>query len=292
MMVRLVVFASTENYPKHFLFDLESGYVLSPLLFNAVIDVVMKKALVNQRGVLFGDGQRTTDLTFADDVAVFANNEEELTQMLREIATTAYPYGLIINAKKTKVLTSDGTPDAVFLDNKQLEHANSFKYLSSLIQGKIVASALDVQNRIGVATAAFESLSWCLWRKPNVSTQIKMRIYRVLVLPILLYGSEVWTLLQRDELRLETFQMKCLRRILGVTLRDRLRNEFVRKNCDEQSTIAQQIRKGRLRWFGHVCRMDPTRIPYRVLWRKRLSSWKCLRTAPKKTWLKKLRTIF
>ena len=82
--------------------------------------------------------------------------------------------------------------------------------------------------------------------------------------------------------------MKYLRQILRVSLRDHIRNEIIRKRCEQQPTVEEQIQKRRLQWFGHVCRMDESRLPYRSLWRERPEQWKIERTAPKKTWIKQI----
>src|SRR4051794_6832743 len=113
-----------------------------------------------------------------------------------------------------------------------------------------------------------------------------MHMYRPLVLPVLLYGAQTWTLLTADLNKVEVFHMRCLRRILGISLRDRLRNDAIRMNCCEQPTIHEEIQKRRLRWFGHMCRMDQRCFQFRLLWRQRPMQWKIQRTAPKKTWTK------
>ena len=87
---------------------------------------------------------------------------------------------------------------------------------------------------------------------------------------------------------LEVFQMRCLRRILGITLLDRMRNNVIRERCCNQPTIEEQIQQHRLRWFGHICRMKEKRFPYRALWKSRPNQWKIQRTAPKKTWIKQI----
>jgi len=54
-------------------------------------------------------------------------------------------------------------------------------------------------------------------------------VYQVLVMPVLLYGAERWTMRKEDERRLLTMEMSCLRRMLGVTRLDRIKNEEIRK---------------------------------------------------------------
>ncbi|CAF1031833.1 unnamed protein product [Didymodactylos carnosus] len=80
--------------------------------------------------------------------------------------------------------------------------------------------------------------------------------------------------------------MRCLLQILHVSLRDHLRNEVIRNHCERQPTIEELIQKRRMRWFGHVCRMNGSRLPHRLLWKTRPAQWKVQRSAPKKTWIK------
>lgn len=164
------------------------GDVLSPLLFNVVVDAIMRSVFNGRLGVQFDAEQYLTDLAFADDSAIFANDDAEATDILFQVARTALTYGLRINAEKTKVLTTDGSVANVHLEGVQIEQFGEFKYLGSLIEQQKVTATSEVHNRIGQATWAFSSLRWCVWNKPNISLKTKIRLYRTLILPILLYG--------------------------------------------------------------------------------------------------------
>ncbi len=59
--------------------------------------------------------------------------------------------------------------------------------------------------------------------------------------------------------------MQCLRQILDISRLDRLRNETVHQQRGNQPTIEEAIQKRRLQWFGHVCRMDISRLPYNIV---------------------------
>ncbi len=169
-----------------------------------------------------------------------------------------------------------------------IRSVQNFKYLGSMVQEKKIAAVAAVQSRIGQEAAVFASLKWCMWKKADITFAIKMRLFRSLIIPILLYGSETLTLLKMEINKLEIFQMQCLRQILDISRLDRLRNETVRQQYGNQPTIEEAIQKRRLQWFGHVCRMDISRLLYKLLWRQRPPTGKVHRRAPKKTWVKQV----
>ena len=106
--------------------EVRQGDVVSPLLFNTVVDAIMREAFKSRRGVQFGLNNFLTDLMFADDSAVFANVDVEATSILCNIAHIAQSYGLKINADKTKVITTNGSPAIIYLDGIQIEQVEQF----------------------------------------------------------------------------------------------------------------------------------------------------------------------
>jgi len=110
-----------------------------------------------------------------------------------------------------------------------------------------------------------------------------MRIFNAVIMSILLYGGETWTILKNDSSRLETFQMRFLRCILQITRRDHQRNTDIRDRCCQQPMVEGLLRQRRLRWFGHVCRMDNCRIPKRLLFGQ-LIQGKRPRHKPRRRW--------
>ena len=92
-----------------------------------------------------------------------------------------------------------------------------------------------------------------------------MAVYSACVVSTLLYGSESWTTYARQEKRLNTFHLRSIRRILGITWQDRVSNAVVLSRAGLPSMYTL-LRQRRLRWLGHVCRMEDGRIPKDILY--------------------------
>ena len=93
---------------------------------------------------------------------------------------------------------------------------------------------------------------------------------KTIILPVLLYGCETWTLTLREEQRLRVFENKVLRKIFGAK-RDEVTGEWRKLHNVElhilysSPDIIRNIKSRRLRWAGHVARMGESRKAYRVL---------------------------
>ena len=85
---------------------------------------------------------------------------------------------------------------------------------------------------------------------------------------VLLYGCETWTVDWPRKAQLEKFHMTCLRKICGVSRMDQqtrgITNDQI-KQCLGVPNIMQMVHQHRLRWVGHVARMDNHRLPKRML---------------------------
>jgi hypothetical protein len=94
---------------------------------------------------------------------------------------------------------------------------------------------------------------------------------KTVVLPVVLYGCETWTLTLREKHRLRIFENKLLRRMFGSK---REEDETCRKLHDELHglyslpNMVRVIKSRRMRWAGHVARMEEGRCVYRVLVRE------------------------
>jgi hypothetical protein len=92
----------------------------------------------------------------------------------------------------------------------------------------------------------------------------------VIILPVVRYGCETWSLTLREEHRLRVFENRVLRRIFG-TKRDEVTGEWRKlhneelQNMQASPSIITIIKSKRMRWAGHVARMEKKRNAYRLL---------------------------
>jgi hypothetical protein len=99
---------------------------------------------------------------------------------------------------------------------------------------------------------------------------VKIKIYKTIILPVVLYGCETWSLMLREEHRLRVFENRVLRRIFGPR-RDEVTG-FWRKLHNEElhglyssPSIVRVIKARRMRWAGHVACMGEVRGAYNIL---------------------------
>jgi hypothetical protein len=261
------------------------GCVLSPVLFNLVLDWALKKAVTAGDGVMCSDLDVVCDLEYADDIAILQPDEASCQSLLDRIAESAGRLGLTIKPAKTKAMSFHlPSPPVLWVGGTQIEVVSTFTYLGSVISSEKVSAAEDITVRIAKASATFGRLKVHLFRRQDIAPNVKMKIYNAAILSILLYGSESWSLTQSEIRQLETFQMYCLRTILGVSIRERIPNAHIRQQCQNQPSVESLIRKNRLRWLGHVARMPPDRLCHSVWRNPKPRAWRCVRNAAKKTW--------
>ena len=214
----------------------------------------------SREGAMIG-GVVIGDLRFADDIALLAEQAKGLQESLTRVVQVSQEMGMNINVLKTEsqFLGRGNKKFRLEVDGQQLEQTESFVYLG----GKISTngdSEKDVDRRVGLARGIWQMLGK-VWNSKEMSRTTKVRMYETLVLSALLYNSETWTLKETQKQRLRVFEMACLRKIEGVTRRDRIRNEEIYNRLNIKHDIVDRIQNRRLRYFGHVTRMQNERYP-------------------------------
>ncbi|KAJ4428674.1 hypothetical protein ANN_25667 [Periplaneta americana] len=180
-------------------------------------------------------------VVYADDVNMLGENLQTIRENTGILLEASKEIGLEVNPEKTKymIVSRDGNivrNGNIKIGKLSFEEVEKFKYLG--------------------ATSAVKSL--------------KVRIYKTVILPVVLYGCETWTLTLREEHRLKVFENKVLRKIFGAK-RDEVTGEWKKLHNTElhalysSPDIIRNIKSRRLRWAGHVARMGEFRNGYRML---------------------------
>ena len=229
---------------------------LSPFVFAAVMDHLTEEV------------RRETpwNMLFADDVVIVNETrgvEEEL-EMWREALECS---GLKVSKKKTVHMCinkngHDGDSEQVKMQGQVVPEVKDFKYLGSTIacDGK---SDREVKNRV--------QAGWNNWRKvtglvcdKKVPAKLKGCIHKAVVRPEILYGKETVPLNKSMMKKLDVAEMKMLKWEIGVTRREKIRNEVVRGKLRIKE-ISAKIKESRLRWYGHVRRKEEIYVGKRVM---------------------------
>lgn len=265
------------------------GGVLSPFLFNMLVDHVMRSATAEPcvGGVdVQGRTERLFDLDYADDIVLLAETESEAQLLLDRVARCAAQVGLVINVQKTKVMAcSMPLIPSISLDGAALQVVDDFTYLGSKLEPNGDASD-EVRSRIGKATGVFLPLSKPLWGRRDVHLSVKRKVFDACVLSVLLYGCETWATKVEDNRRLSAFIFRGFRRMLRIPATARVSNAEVAEVMRWRLPIERVLQERRLRWCGHVLRMDDKRLAKQVLLAEphRLESWRRPAVGPRRSW--------
>ena len=229
------------------------GCILAPSLFCLVMDITLRSTCPSV--VEVGDCT-FSDSAYADDAAFVDTSTESLQDSLRRLQTEGSKFGLNISWAKTKIqnLSTGDQPDSLDIDGNPVDAVSYFTYLGSVLESGS-GSHREILRRIALAGSVLNSLS-PIWKQRCLSLQTKLRLFNSLVIPVLLYGSETWIILQADENRINSFYMQSQRRILNVRWYELISNETI-SEMSGLPPITDVIRKRRLSLFGHVARLPP-----------------------------------
>ena len=95
--------------------------------------------------------------------------------------------------------------------------------------------------------------------------KLKIKIYRTIILPVVVYGCETWSLTLREKHRLRVFENRVLRRVFGPKREWRKLHNVEPRDLYSLPNIVRVVKSRRMRWAGHVAHMGEGRGVHRVL---------------------------
>ena len=147
-----------------------------------------------------------------------------------------------------------GQIQSVRFENSTFERVEGFKYLGTNLTNKN-SIVEEIKSRLRSGNACYHSVQNLLSSR-LLSKNLKIKIYKTIILPVVLYGCETWWLTLREERRLRVFENRVLRGTFGPKRNEVTRKLYVEELNDLYSppNIIQVTKSKRMRWAGHVTR--------------------------------------
>ena len=176
------------------------GDTLAPFLFIMVVDYVLrisvdsiseKEYRLHPRRSSRYSAAYLTDTDFADDIALVSQSLEHAQDLRQSLEQASNGVGLYLNETKTECMNrcnSNSNHPVKTLNGTSLKQVEDYKYLGAYIS----SSEKDFVTRNGMAWSACNDMHK-IWSS-QLPNNLKVKIFRATIEPILLYGSETWTL--------------------------------------------------------------------------------------------------
>jgi hypothetical protein len=126
--------------------------------------------------------------------------------------------GLEVNVEKTKYMLVSRDQNAgqnreIKIGNRSFENVSQFKYMKTTVRNQNLIQE-EIKRRLNSGNVCYHSVQKLLSSR-LLSKNVKFRVYKTIILPVVLYGCETWSLSVRGEHKLKVFENRVLRRIFG-----------------------------------------------------------------------------
>ena len=246
------------------------GDTLAPFLFVITLDYAMRQAIggheeefgfeITKKQSRRHSATILTDLSYADDIALVSQEVEQAQLMLTNIEIVVAKIGLHINANKTEIMSFNyNTPVNIELENCTaiVNVVNNFKYLGAWM----LSSQKDFEIRKALSWSTIHKMK-SIW-KSKMNINLKIRTFKATIEPILLYGSECWTIDASLRKKIDGCYTRLLRLATDTSWKEKVTNVQLYKGLPK---ITDVIKERRLRLAGHCIRHNDEIAHNLILW--------------------------
>ena len=218
---------------------------MSPCLFNLYAEYIIRNARLDeaQAGIKIA-GRNIISLRYADDTILMAENEEELKSLLMRMKEESEKAGLKLNIQKTKIMASSPIISWKIKRGK-VETVTDFIFLDSLITADGDCS-YEIKRHLLLGRKAMTNLGSIL-KSRDITMPTKVHTVKAMVFPVIMYGSESWTIKKAEHQRTDAFELWCWRRLLRVPW-----IKPVHPKGSQPRIFIELMLKLKLQCFGHL----------------------------------------
>jgi hypothetical protein len=159
-------------------------------------------------------------LAYVDDSNIVGENVDTIKKNTEALLVASKEVGLEVNPEKTKYMLMSrsqktGQKRSIKIANRFFEDVAKFKYLGTTLTEQNCMHE-EIKSRLNSGNVCYHSVQSLLSSR-LLSRKLKVKIYKTIILPVVLYGCETWSLTLREEHRLRVFENRVLRGMFGPT---------------------------------------------------------------------------
>ena len=172
-------------------------------------------------------GRNINHLRYADDTTLMTESKEELKSLLMKVKEESKNVGLKLNIQKTKIMAS-GPITSWQIDGEAMETVRNFILGGSKITADGGCSH-EIKRHLLLGKKAVTNLD-SIYKSRDITFPTKVRLVKAMVFPVVMYGSESWTVKKAEHRTINAFELWCWRRLLGVPWTARRSNQPIKGN--------------------------------------------------------------